>query len=504
MFDYLQKFNNLPQSLREKVSSPAAMRAVSELEDKYRVDLAAVVMKIMAKTLSINDLIQHFVSEDNLTKEKANDLKEEMIKKVFAPVSEYLGLSGVKQAPEMSDVVSDLIKEIGLALPSEDLYPRLRSILITYLKGIRTKIDAKNSLMKEVSFGGLGLSQEEADRVFKLIQKREDIKNNVNKEELKPEATKEEKPVELESVLADNDGPLDIEKEIKEQIDKIEKQDKQPEVRKIETEAKNISSKEKLDKIIMSAEANAAPLMFKKNDKKFLPAEEKEEFLPLPNKKEDEKPVLDAIKKEKAPEIKPDSSEIKKEELKIEEKHDSVKAPEIKAVNLSKKEEIKTEVKPETIKESVKEDVKEESIKEDKTTHKTTHFSFKRPSTSTSTKPKMDDIKPVAKVMSPIDELRFLNLTNFRRLGENSDASVLKVFNKIKLLEKDGYDKMVEGVKAWRQSEVNRLYIKIGQDAISKELNMKDVIEERKKNKLPYLTLEEINSIFRLNGRLSF
>lgn len=499
MFDYLQKFNNLPQSLREKVSSPSAMRAVSELEDKYRVDLAAVVMKIMAKTLSLNDLIQHFVSEDNLSKERASDLKEEMIKKVFAPVSEYLGLTGVKKVPEMSDVVSDLIKEIALALPSEDLYPRLRSILITYLKGIRTKIDAKNSLMKEVEFGGLGLSQEETDRVFKLLQTRENAKNDVNKENLKPEAAKEEKPVELEAVLADSASPLDIEKEIKEQIDKIEKQDKQPEVSKVEAETKNISSKEKLDKIIMSAEANAAPLMFKKNDKKFLPAEEKEEFLPLPNKKEDEKPALDTTKKEMAPEIKPESPELKQEEAKIEEKHD-VKAPEIKAVNLSKKEEIETEVKPEAI----KEELKEEKTKEDKAPPKAAHFNFKRPSAATSSKPKMDDIKPVARVMSPIDELRFLDLTNFRRLGENSDASVLKVFNKIKLLERDGYDKMVEGVKAWRQSEVNRLYIKIGQESISKDLNMKDVIEERKKNNLPYLTLEEINSVFRLNGRLSF
>ena len=76
--------------------------------------------------------------------------------------------------------------------------------------------------------------------------------------------------------------------------------------------------------------------------------------------------------------------------------------------------------------------------------------------------------------------------------------------NKIKLLEKDGYDKMVSGVKAWRQNEVNRLYIKIGQEALLKDLSLQDVIVERQKRNMPYLKIEEINAISKLNGRLSF
>ena len=116
----------------------------------------------------------------------------------------------------------------------------------------------------------------------------------------------------------------------------------------------------------------------------------------------------------------------------------------------------------------------------------------------------MEDIKPVAKAMGPIDELAFLDLTNFRRLSNKADEAVLKIFNKIKLLEKDGYDKMVSGVKAWRQNEVNRLYIKIGQEALLKDLSLQDVIVERQKRNMPYLKIEEINAISKLNGRLSF
>ncbi|NCN22514.1 hypothetical protein GW934_03430, partial [Candidatus Falkowbacteria bacterium] len=174
MFDYLQQFNNLPNTLRDKVSSPAAMRAVLALELKYKVDLAALVMKVMTKTLKVKDLPEYFVNEFSLSQNDAIALKEEMLKEIFAPVSEYLSLDETKKIPEVNKFPLALIKEAGLSLPSEDLYIRLENIMLTFLKGVRTKIDAKNSLMKKVEFGGLGLTQEEADRIVKLVEKQEE------------------------------------------------------------------------------------------------------------------------------------------------------------------------------------------------------------------------------------------------------------------------------------------------------------------------------------------
>jgi len=69
MFDYLQKFNTLPASLRDSVSSPAAMDVIAELENKYKIDLASTVMKVMAKIIPLADLSIYFVSDFSLNQE---------------------------------------------------------------------------------------------------------------------------------------------------------------------------------------------------------------------------------------------------------------------------------------------------------------------------------------------------------------------------------------------------------------------------------------------------
>lgn len=94
-----------------------------------------------------------------------------------------------------------------------------------------------------------------------------------------------------------------------------------------------------------------------------------------------------------------------------------------------------------------------------------------------STKKIIQDVKPVPKVMGPIEELQFLDLVNFRRLGKTAAESTAKIFSKIKLLEAEGYDKMIAGVRAWRQSPVNRLYLKMGREAIRQGVPLKDFVD---------------------------
>lgn len=494
MFDYLQKFNNLPNTLRDKVSSPAAMRAVLALELKYKVDLAALVMKVMTKTLKVKDLPEYFVNEFSLSQNDALALKEEMLKEIFAPVNEYLFLDETKKSPEITEFSSTLIKEAGLSLPSEDLYVRLNNIMLTFLKGVRSKIDVKNSLMKKVEFGGLGLSQEEADKVVKLVEKQEREKNTpIIKEEIK----------EVESIKDSSLAQTLIDQAVKEEISE-EKTLVAPKLEK--------SSKEKLDQIIMAAETNSSQVydlkksvaektnkelgLPKEAEQNILPLEEEGAFLPL---------AKDRLKLEEKIELKPEVNQTP-----VQEKAPVPSQEEIKAKTQNSSQEI-TSTPPQTDKiEAEKAIIKEVSPKpdlkkepEDYVAPQILNLNFKRPA-PTSNKPRMEDIKPVAKAMSPIDELAFLDLVNFRRLSDNSDEAVLKIFNKIKLLEKDGYDKMVSGVKAWRQNEVNRLYVKIGQETLLKGLSLKEVIVERQKRNMPFLKVEEINAISKLNGRLSF
>lgn len=116
----------------------------------------------------------------------------------------------------------------------------------------------------------------------------------------------------------------------------------------------------------------------------------------------------------------------------------------------------------------------------------------------------MRDVKPVPKVMGPIEELQFLDLLNFRRLGKTPVEITAKIFSKIKLLEAEGYDKMVAGVRAWRQSPVNRLYLKMGQEAIKKGITIKELASSYENDSKNYLSLEEIEEIIVMNSKLVF
>ena len=106
--------------------------------------------------------------------------------------------------------------------------------------------------------------------------------------------------------------------------------------------------------------------------------------------------------------------------------------------------------------------------------------------------------------MGPMEEIQFLDLVNFRRLGKTPEEITVKIFNKIKLLEKDGYEKMIAGISAWRKSPVSRLYLHIVQEAVISNLPLKEAIEKREKNKQEGLTLAEIEAIMNLNSKLIF
>ena len=106
--------------------------------------------------------------------------------------------------------------------------------------------------------------------------------------------------------------------------------------------------------------------------------------------------------------------------------------------------------------------------------------------------------------MGPLEELQFLDLLNFRRLGKTPTEITAKIFSKVKLLEADGYDKMVAGVRAWRQSTVNRLYLKMLQTAMCQGIKLKDFALEAEKESKENLNLAEIEAILEMNSKLVF
>ncbi len=422
MLSYLQKFNNLPKELREKVSTREVMETVSELEKKYGISLASVVMKVMTKDISIVDLARYFVFEHHLNPRQAEQLVDELKNRVFFEVADYLGFTPDRIAgqsvedwlksrqeemaaasgstfffsPDDEEEVRELAKkvhsfvkgkpfqenieekldaifeEVKINFGSEELANRFRQILRTYLRGVRNRLDTKETLKKSLENGGLGFDEKSAEEVI-------DIADKIVKK------FDEEMPV---------------------------------------TKPKRI----------------------------VLP--EDREFKSKLNEK------VSRLKSSGVRDVDYDFSKLKKSSTKKEKEEASL------SKNIST-----TPIKKTIINQG---------------------------------KGKIADVKYAPKLVGPIEELREMNLVDFRRLSSNPIDAAMKIKEKIDFLEDDGYDKKLEGIKAWRQSPLNKLYLQIGQESISQGKDIGTVIHERQKAGKEYLTQEEFVAIMDLNKELRF
>lgn len=543
MFDYLQKFNTLPLNLRESVSSPAAMAVILELENKYKIDLAATVMKVMTKIIPLADLSIFFVSDFYLDQESAKKLTAELKERLFFPVANYLGYNAsyssvlpktvlaptpikapaetIVPAPAVPSstfsAVDNIAKASGVSFASLDLTYRFKNILTTYLKGVRSRIDARLTLNKEIISGGLGLDHKTIDKIFKIC-------DELQASQILPSG--EELSLPSGSLVA-----LPVGEEIaKSGLEKVRSLYEKPgSVRDIPYDLKSAIVNGEIKKPV-------APLNLP------VPSESQEKLLPEP--KEEIKPVVaPVVIPEKKPEIKlavpvpviptiPLAPIIKMAPIISA----PIKAPIAIVSAALKTAPIIVSQIPKIIKPPEKKPSIFSGLFGAKKIISSTPTSTPRPAqiqvknlesqTVPIIKPSVAtlrnaaaQIKPVIKapvmatpearivprVMSPLDELRYLDLVNFRRFGTSPLESTAKVESKIKLLEKDGYDKMVSGVSAWRESTVNSLYLKMGQEALKAGLTFKQyATNTQTKETNNFLFWEEIEAIMALNGRLMF
>lgn len=484
MFDYLQQFNKLPKNLRDQVSSSSVMAIITELESKYKVDLAATVMKVMVKNIGIKELSSYLMSESGLAPEAANELAREMREKIFMLVASYLGLSNEQRALDLDKDISFIIKEAGLVLPSAVMVGRFKNILATYLRGVRSKIDTRNSLAKDAKIGGLNLSPEEIDRVFKICSAYKFSSLAISAAQ--PEATTAPEPANI--VSKPKTEVLGVPPRLAEIMAQADQADGYN--LKQVLASKSIKPSSSSSKIDTSHELNPPKAQLD------LPRP-KPAAAVLTAKPAVPTPAVSAVSPQKPPSNK----------LSFFDKA-------AKLISLSQKDKVKipkplTPVSVPTPAATPKPTPMVKSVGPIKVATKPVNSgpvgtAASRPVPAPSPRPVMHDIKPMPKVMGPIEELQFLDLVNFRRLGSDSGEAVNKIFAKIKLLEKDGYDRMVLGVKAWRQSPVNHLYLRLGQEAIAKGQSIKEILAAKKKAGIDSLSPEEISAIISLNSKLIF
>jgi hypothetical protein len=518
MFDYLQKFNALPQNLRDSVSSPNAMAIISELEKKYKIDLAALVMKVMVKSILLADLTSTFISDFSLDPDSAKKLTAELKERLFFSVSNYLGYiasySSVmpKTAPLTSfSTVDRIVRDSGVNFPGADLNQRFKTILDTYVKGIRSRIDTRITLNKDIIAGGLGLSHPVIDKIFKI---HDDLS--------KPES-EETKPA----------------KNVKTGLEKIRALYEQPGTsRDIPYDLKSAISNGEIKK---PATPFNLPIPEESKEKRLEEPEE-ELMIAAPIKREVTVVPAESLTTVKTPIVEPKPVAMPTKPVSVVTPVAPIVAPVAPIKPIATPAPIVAPVHPIT-----KEAPQLATQKIIKPAEKKPGFFSRLFGRAAATPKAMETVKPLPKtvtppltppvsiaakrmeaaaitpttpsapikppviprqaprVMSPVDELRFLELINFRRLGATPNEAVSKIISKIKLLEKDGYDKMISGITAWKQSPVNKIYLKMGQDALRNGQSLKEFAMKAQELKTPdVLTWEEIELIIKLNNKFMF
>ncbi len=116
----------------------------------------------------------------------------------------------------------------------------------------------------------------------------------------------------------------------------------------------------------------------------------------------------------------------------------------------------------------------------------------------------MVDVRAKPLAVGPIDELRLFSLIDFRRLDSNPKQAAARLKEKVKLLEDESYEKMVEGVRAWRVSPLHSLYVALGQEGLMSNKSIAEVIQARKAAGQNTLTEPEFEAVMELNKSLRF
>lgn len=118
-------------------------------------------------------------------------------------------------------------------------------------------------------------------------------------------------------------------------------------------------------------------------------------------------------------------------------------------------------------------------------------------------RPQVIDIKQPMKIVGPVEELADIDLKEFRHLGQSPQEAADKIIEKIELLEENSWQVRMDGLNAWKQSPVHKLYVEIGRESIETNTVVEELIRKRIEANKPYIVLDEFFAINNLNDALA-
>ncbi|NQV89521.1 MAG: hypothetical protein HQ488_04335 [Parcubacteria group bacterium] len=129
----------------------------------------------------------------------------------------------------------------------------------------------------------------------------------------------------------------------------------------------------------------------------------------------------------------------------------------------------------------------------------------KKPAVQPHGTPSMKEISFEKRLSGPVDELRTLNLIDFRRLSSDPKQAATKLKDKVDLIEdQQGHAEKVEAIDAWRSSPLYQLYVSVTRDAVLAGMPITQILAQQREKGEDTLSDEELAAVMQVNAELRF
>lgn len=500
---------DLPDWVKDDIFSKDAIEknkkiiADFSLSEKQKKVFLNTLQRIILKRVSLNDLEKE-LKPLGFDQEKTNKFITAFIKLRLLPLQEHFdhdvreyikkfgGKLSEKQTTQfkpkkqvaMEQAIYKVIKQQNLSFDSDNMKQRFINISIAYLKGIRTAVETSITLKKQKSAKGMGFDNKTAENIVNLFKQQSQSAGK--KPEYKPEKARQagkkldqelKRPEELISAETRMPAPPP-------------KKEPAPAPAQTPAPSKTLEPKEEKTTKAEDKKKPAPPLPEKPKKPEFKPMSKP---APVPRPKPAPKPSTPVLPK-KEPVAGPTPPSVEKKEpapaqvKSVPKKVDPVPKKTAPApappISSSSEKKVPASSPSQTPVPSVPE--------------------RQKPPTQLPSKRKpVEEIKVKPRAQGPVDELRSLTLVDWRRWGSTQDA-VQKIQDKINLLAEESLTQKAEAVKAWKESEINKMYLGLGEESINEGKSVEQVIKNRQQQGKPTLTNEEFNAVVELNQKLRF
>lgn len=117
-------------------------------------------------------------------------------------------------------------------------------------------------------------------------------------------------------------------------------------------------------------------------------------------------------------------------------------------------------------------------------------------------KPSMVDIVAPMRLSGLADELKNMDIESFRRQAKVPDQAAEKIFQKLETLKRENFERWTDGVAAWRSSPLQQQYLKLIAESFSSAKPVAQLVEEKRKVDPNLPSAEELGAIIALNARI--